>query len=407
MWALGLNSANPADTNVGVCHIYSAAPMNKKRLMKSISFFGMLLCSFLSLPLLAVGSPLANEFPSNRDASSEALSDEILSERLYSLNIPFSYQYSPEVRTLIQQYVLEGTRETEALIGRTTEYFPVFEHYLKTYNLPDVLKYMPMIESGLRSRVTSSAGAAGLWQFVPNTARLYGLTVNAEIDERLSTYKSTEAAAKMMLDLFQQFGDWGLVLAAYNAGPARVRRAIVQAGCSDYQEVSTYLPQETRKYVPAFLAAAYLYNFHEHHNIRPSYPSMDVQETRVFKIYSAVDLDQLASNIEVEAKLLRYLNPGFLNGRIPANPKGQFLVIPARALSAYLSQRATDITNPIRTSSMTNTSYVVRAGDRIESIAQYFRCSVDDVMEWNGLRERFVFVNQHLTMYVAATRVRP
>jgi membrane-bound lytic murein transglycosylase D len=381
--------------------------MNKKRLMKSIPFLGMLLCAFLTLPLLAIGSTSYSNLSSGREVSLESMSDEVLSDRLYSLSIPFSYRYSPEVRSLIQQYVLEGTRETEALLGRTTEYFPVFEHYLKIYNLPDALKYMPMIESGLRSRVTSSAGAAGLWQFVPNTARLYGLTVNGELDERLSTYKSTEAAAKMMLDLFQQFGDWGLVLAAYNAGSARVRQAIVQAGCNDYQEVSKYLPYETRKYVPAFLAAAYLYNFHEHHNIHPAYPSMDVQDTRVFKVYSGLQLDQLASSIQTDAKMLRYLNPGYLNGRIPANAQGHFLVIPSRSLSAYLSQRATDLTNPIRTSSMTNTSYVVRAGDRIESIAQYFRCSVDDVMEWNGLQDRSVFVNQHLTLYVATTRVRP
>lgn len=375
--------------------------------MKSIPFLGMLLCAFLTLPLLAVSSNPLGASSSNREVSSEALSDEILSDRLYSLSIPFSYRYSPEVRALIQQYVLEGTRETEALIGRTTEYFPVFEHYLKIYNLPDALKYMPMIESGLRSRVTSSAGAAGLWQFVPNTARLYGLTVNAELDERLSTYKSTEAAAKMMLDLFQQFGDWGLVLAAYNAGSARVRQAIIQAGCHDYQEVSRYLPYETRKYVPAFLAAAYLYNFHEHHNIQPTYPSMDVQDTRVFKIYGGLQLDQLASNIEVDAKMIRYLNPGYLNGRIPANSQGHFLVIPSRSLTAYLSQRAADVTNPIRNSSLTNTSYVVRSGDRIETIAQYFRCSVDDIMEWNGLRERSVFVNQPLILYVATTRARP
>jgi membrane-bound lytic murein transglycosylase D len=381
--------------------------MNKKKLMKSIPFLGMLLCAFLTLPLLAASSLSIENISSDRESPMETLSDEVLSDRLYSLSIPFSYRYSPEVRALIQQYVLEGIRETEALIGRTTQYFPVFEHYLKVYNLPDALKYMPMIESGLRSRVTSSAGAAGLWQFVPSTARLYGLTVNGELDERLSTYKSTEAAAKMMLDLFQQFGDWGLVLAAYNAGPARVRQAITQAGCNDYQEVSKYLPHETRKYVPAFLAAAYLYNFHEQHNIQPAYPSLDVQDTRVFKVYSSLQLDQLATNIQVDAKMLRYLNPGYLNGRIPANPQGHFLVIPSRSLAAYLSQHTANLTNPILASSMTNSSYIVRPGDRIESIAQYFRCSVDDVMEWNGLRERFIFVNQHLTLYVPTMRVRP
>ncbi|GFR74570.1 protease [Elysia marginata] len=157
-------------------------------------------------------------------------------------------------------YVLENKKKFFRQIKALKSfYFPIFEQYLDKYDLPVELKYLPVIESGLRARAVSSEGAKGLWQFMYPTAMQYGLKVNNYTDERYDIIKSTDAACKYLSDLHLMFGDWGLAISAYNSGPSAVIRAMKRAGNSkDFWEIRAYLPKETANYYPFFLSTLYV-----------------------------------------------------------------------------------------------------------------------------------------------------
>jgi len=138
--------------------------------------------------------------------------------------------YNPEVQKHIDKYVRQGRRSTSCLLARASYYNPIFEEALLYYGLPLELKYLPVIESGLNPKAVSGKGAAGLWQLLPATGRQYNLQINTFVDERLDPIKSSYAAARLLADLYKRFGDWSLVLAAYNCGPTRVSNAIEKTG---------------------------------------------------------------------------------------------------------------------------------------------------------------------------------
>lgn len=341
----------------------------------------------------------------------DAVSDELIQKRLENISIPFEVKYSPIVRNYIKRYVALGPRESESMLGRASLYFPIFEHYLNVYGLPKELKFLPMVESTLRPGVKSSAGAAGLWQMIPASARHFGLTINGSIDQRLDPNKSTEAAVKMLSMLYKQFGDWALVMAAYNCGPGRVRKAIRYAKCDDYWVISKYLPKETQRYVPSFIAAAYLVNYYDEHNLMPKYPAYDLQDTRTFITYTSLSLSTISKKTNVSRSILRKLNPGYLGNLVPASRKGQFIVLPAYAAEAFRNYLAEKISgqSDFRQEGMTRTTYTTVAGDRIETLALLFGCSVDDIMKWNHLKTKDLAVNQSVVLYLRrrGSLVRP
>lgn len=355
-------------------------------------------------------SVYANPSPATNESTDFLVSDfseATLLQRLYSLEIPFTVRLTPEVRSYIRRYMVDGVEESEAMLGRTSIYFSVFEHYLRLYNLPDALKYLPLVESGLQTRVTSHAGAAGLWQFVPATARQYNLSANGQIDERLDTYQATEAAVRMLATLYHQFGDWGLVLAAYNAGPGRVQQAVRQARCNDYWEVMRFLPRESQKYVPAFLAAAYLVNFHTMHGLSPKYPDFDQHNIRTFRVYNTLSLAAVARTIGVRHSTLRALNPAYLQGVVPRSTEGHYVVVPARAAGLFIQHYGPREQTQALPSNRVRTTYVAVPGDRIETLALLFRCSVEDIMRWNGLQKAEIVAQQHLLVFLARDGARP
>ena len=179
---------------------------------------------------------------------------------------------APQVKKSIARLLNSGRRETEKFLGKGVLYFPVFDQYLERYQLPEELRFLPVVESRLKPNATSAAGASGLWQFMPATARAYELNVNRKVDERLDPHKSTEAAVSLLADLYEEFGDWGLALAAYNCGPSRVKRAIRKTGCNNFWDIRKYLPRQTQQYIPAFLAAVYVCRNFELHNLEPRFP---------------------------------------------------------------------------------------------------------------------------------------
>jgi membrane-bound lytic murein transglycosylase D len=346
--------------------------------------------------------------PGNSDLSAfaenwDSDTDELVKDRLNQISLPFEAKYNENVKTYIKRYVVLGPRESASMLGRSSLYFPIFEHYLNLYNLPMELKYLPMVESTLRPGVKSHAGAAGLWQMIPASARYFGLTINGTVDERLDPNKSTEAAVKMLAMLYKQFGDWTLVMAAYNCGPGRVAKAIRYAKCDDYWEISKYLPKETQRYVPSYIAAAYLVNYYDEHNITPKYPSYDLQETRTFITYTGLRFSDINKVTGVSWEILRKLNPGYLGNSIPSSRKGHFVVLPsfaAESFRSFLTKKVTSPENSFQPEGTMRTTYTTVAGDNIETLALLFGCTVEDVMNWNNLRGEHLAVNQSLLLYL-------
>lgn len=330
-----------------------------------------------------------------------------IKQRLKNIQLPFEAKYNAQVQFQIKRYVTSGYKDAQLMLGRSVHYFPIFEHYLKLNQLPLELKYLPMVESTLRPYAKSGAGAAGLWQFIPSTARMYKLQVNQYIDERHDPYKSTEAAAKMLDNLYEQFGEWQLVLAAYNCGPGRVAKAIrLAGGCKDFWSIKHLLPQETQNYIPRYVAAAYLANFYRFHGLKPVFPSyLAKPETRTFKVHEYITFRDITYVSGLGRNVIEYLNPGYVHGYIPKSNLGHYLILPAYAAPAFQKLLAEKTGNralydQIAPAGMFKTKYIVSAGDKLEHIARRYQCHVNDIMEWNGLKTADAFVNQELILYL-------
>ncbi len=350
---------------------------------------------------IAEASTFEEKNPMTTSFMEEGNFDALIDQGLANLKIPFEVKSTGEVRKYIKRYLKPGYIDAQAMLGRSSLYFPIFEHFLNIYGLPQELKYLPMVESTLRPDVHSHAGAAGLWQFVPITARHFGLKINGDVDERMDPYKSTEAAVKLLAYLYEKLGDWPLVLAAYNSGAGRVRKAIRRADCDDYWEIRPYLSSESRKYVPAYIAAAYLAQNFQKHGLAPKYPSYEMQDTKVFTVYSRLNLRAISKTCNVDLKVLRKLNPSYRNNIIPTNVKGNYLVIPAVAATDFWLRYIPRNTNIAPDQGLTMISYTAVVGDNINNLALLFECSIEDIMKWNHLTRANIVVNQSLIFYIS------
>jgi membrane-bound lytic murein transglycosylase D len=356
--------------------------------------------------MLVSATALANNTHLNTTYSSSwgTATEAQVKERLHQMSLPMEVVSNQQVMTKIRQYATAGRKDTELILGRTFVYFPIFEHYLKQYNLPEELKYLPMIESGLRPTVKSGVGATGMWQLMSITARYNGLTVDGQVDQRLDPYASTEAAVKMLAFLYKQFGDWGLVLAAYNSGHGRVKKAMKLAGSNDYWTVKAYLPTETQKYVPAFIAAAYIANHYNSHNLHPKMTAdlSLVQDARVIKVTEAVTFNQIAKATGLSYDVVRKLNRAYINGYVPASTKGNNIVLPANTTNSFRFYMANKGKTAMQAKgSQVATYYVAAKGDNLEKVAKMFNTDVASIMEWNNLSEETISINQELVLYLS------
>ncbi|MCB0593825.1 MAG: transglycosylase SLT domain-containing protein [Lewinellaceae bacterium] len=348
-------------------------------------------------------------FPLDASASVEyhwsAKTNGDIRDRLAQLKIPFEARYDNQVRDIIKDYVTNGLHDTESMLGRTSFYFPIFEHYLSLYGLPKELKYLPIVETSLEPVARSGAGAAGLWQFIPATAREYRLRMNEYVDERYDPYRSTEAAVKMLSALHKQFKDWSLVLAAYNCGPGRVRSAIRAAGCYDFWELRPYLPQETQDYVPRFIAAAYVANFYNHHGLQPRFSRNSAEQGRAVKIYNSMTFGDIAYVTGVEERTIRQFNPSYKRNIIPNSQRGNFLLLPAPAMRKLrdhlLALKGGEYIDPVLLyPNFHKSTYVVKPGEDLYSLTRKFHCTADEIMRWNALPTPEIFVNQELMLFL-------
>lgn len=262
-------------------------------------------------------------------------------ERLSRMPTVMEMAYNDIVQRFIDRYAGRLRYSVSYLLGAANFYMPIFEEALESYQLPLELKYLPIIESALNPKAVSRVGATGLWQFMLGTGRQYGLEVNSLVDERRDPVKSSYAAAHYLRDLYRIFGDWNLVIAAYNCGPENINKAIrryraangrtendaITQADKDYWKLYPYLPAETRGYVPAFIAANYIMTYYCEHNICPMTTRLPAQSDTVV-VHKDVHLEQIAGVLGVDADILRTINPEFRRDIVPGNTKPYAIRLP-------------------------------------------------------------------------------
>lgn len=268
------------------------------------------------------------------------VTDEEMVRRLAALPTVIEMPYNQIVRSYIDRYTKKGRAQIAAILGLSLYYMPIFEQALEEQGLPLELKYLPMIESGLNPGATSRHGAAGLWQFMLGTAKGLGLEVNSLVDERRDPYVSSERAVAYLKDLHAAYGDWSLAIAAYNCGPGTVNKAIRRAGGHpkehDFWSIYSYLPAETRGYVPMFIAANYVMNYYPKHNISPVLPVKPLVMDTI-QVGERIHFNQISKVIDIPVDELRILNPQFRADVIPGTPESPYtLILPSQQIHAYL-----------------------------------------------------------------------
>ncbi len=368
------------------------------------------------------------------------IADSIIIERLNKIPTPFVMTYNDQVRSWINMYIRRGEYMLPTFLGLETYYFPFFEQLLDANDLPVELKYLPIIESALNPTAVSPAGATGLWQFLYSTGKMYDLEINSFIDERRDPIKSTYAAVNFMSDLYEMYGDWQLVLAAYNCGPGNVNKAIRRSGGkTDFWEIYNYLPKETRGYVPAFIAATYVMTYAEEHNFYPAEINMPIHNDTIM-INDTLHLLQVSAVLQIPMDQLRNINPQYKKDIIPGHIKPYPLRLPldkfsdfikyedsiyayhdsllfkprtvvtptkyvasARGSYTYTEPTPCDEPNLAGKSAVT---YSVKSGDTFGFIANWYNVSVKDLKCWNDKNNNNLSIGEKLTIYVYTKKLK-
>lgn len=262
--------------------------------------------------------------------------DSVFIDRLSRIPAVMEMPYNGIVRKFIDQYTGKLRRSVSYMLGAMNFYVPIFEETLALYNLPLELKYLPVIESALDPCAVSRVGAVGLWQFMLTTGKRYGLEVNSLVDERKDPIKATRAAAQYLRDLYDMYGDWNIVIAAYNCGPNAIAKAIHRAGGEkDYWAIYPYLPKETRGYVPAFIAVNYIMNYYCEHNICPMRASLPEASDTIL-VNKDVHFDQISALCGVDLDLVKTLNPQYKASLVPGSVEPSVLRLPHEAVMKFI-----------------------------------------------------------------------
>jgi membrane-bound lytic murein transglycosylase D len=243
------------------------------------------------------------------------------------------------VQKFIDRYSGRLRHSVSYMLGASNFYMPIFEEALEAYNLPLELRYLPVIESALNPTAVSRVGATGLWQFMLVTGKHYGLKVNSLVDERRDPVKSSYAAAHYLSDLYKIFGDWNLVIAAYNCGPDQINKAIHRSnGSRDYWQIYPYLPKETRGYVPAFIAANYIMTYYCEHNICPMTTRLPAK-TDTIMVDKNIHLEQIASVCGIDMEQLRTLNPAYRRDIVPGASEMTYIRLPQTEIGKFIDKQ--------------------------------------------------------------------
>jgi len=353
--------------------------------------------------------------------------DSVYIERIKSLNSAIDLPFNPVVKSFIDVYTRQKRDKCQVMLGMTDHYFPLFESVLAEYGLPLELKYLPVIESALNPIAISSAGAMGLWQFIYSTGKMYNLEITSYIDERCDPVKSTYAAARFLKDLYSIYGDWTLVIAAYNCGPGNVNKAIKRCGGkNNYWDIYYKLPKETRGYVPAFIAASYVSKYFPEHNLIPAKIDFPLN-TDTVTINEELHIEQVAEVLKLPVLEIKNLNPQYKRDIIPAGKKDYSLVLPYKYISSFIEMEDSILrykdsiyfspearlkapskyiskNGKVKPGNSSKISYTVKSGDNIGYISDWFDVAVSDIKNWNNINGNRIREGQRLTVYVPKKR---
>ena len=351
-------------------------------------------------------------------------SDSVYIDRLSRMPTIMEMPYNEIVRKFIDMYTGRLRNQVAFMLSACNFYMPIFEEALDTYGLPLELKYLPIIESALNPSAVSRAGASGLWQFMLNTGKIYGLESNSLVDERRDPIKATWAAARYLKDMYAIYQDWNLVIAAYNCGPGTINKAIRRAGGkTDYWEIYNYLPKETRGYVPAFIAANYVMTYYCKQNICPMATNIP-DATDTIQVNRNLHFEQITDVCGIGMDEVKSLNPQYKKNIIPGDSKPQTLRLPINYISTFIdsqdtiyAHRSAELFKNRRTVSVANTRstarsskgksssqgdvtyHRIRNGETLSTIARKYGVTVNQIKSWNGLRSTRINAGKRLKIY--------
>ena len=338
-------------------------------------------------------------------SSNDSIGLNIYEKRLCFLDnkTPMDLSYNEKVQPFIDNYLGRNRALIERMQGLKNMYFPLFEQKLDKYNLPIEFKYLAIVESALNPKAKSPSGATGLWQFMYLTGKQYELQVTSYMDERQDPYKSTEAACKYFVKLYDMFGDWNLVLAAYNGGPGYLQRKINSVGSYDFWELHPYLRKETRNYIPTFIAINYAMNFSKEHDIFPLKSSINTFIPDTLTINSQVNTATLVEILCINKETICYLNPAY---KKDVFPKNSILILPDFSVADFLNNEES---NYLFISAVDKKEilideervvYTVRKGDYLGRIATENNIKIFELKKWNNLRSTELDIGQKLVLYL-------
>ena len=332
--------------------------------------------------------------------------EKIIAKRMYLLDqsSPMDFTFNDITSFYIDRYLTRDVKLVSRMLGISSLYFPMMEQQLDRFQIPLELKYLAIVESALNPKARSRSGATGLWQFMYATGKEYNLNVTSYIDERQNPLKSTIAACEYFQVLYSIFGDWNLVLAAYNGGPGYLKRVMAKTELSDYWDLRPHLRKETQGYVPKFIALTYAMTFYKEHNIEVFDSNIKINERDTFSFQQQVPYYLLSDMFCVDVEILNYLNPSFKSELLP---KGDVICLPKEVImdivvnenhfyDYLLKVESKEIlVNEIRL------VYIVKKGDYLGKISKQYKLSISEIKKWNKLHSDNLSIGDKLILYIS------
>lgn len=351
--------------------------------------------------------------PATLDTTTGAQPELVYEYRIAELNrrSPFPYRFHPLVQKYIHIYTCERRLQVQQMLGLSQLYFPLFRELLDKYQLPLELVYLSVVESALNPLAVSKSGAVGLWQFKINTAEMFDLHVDSFVDDRMDPVLATEAACLYLDYLYKVFGNWALALAAYNAGPGAIQRAIQRAGGeTDFWKLLPYLPEAAQNYIPAFIAATYIFVYHTEHHLTPDAPPIRYADVDTVQIAEALSFSTISKWTGISLELLHFLNPRYRQGYVPKPRQGSVsILLPKEFIPKFIensdrifaqSHKISQSPFPIEKARKIHLQHEVAKGEYLHKLAVLYECTLTELEAWNGGEKLTLHPGDKLNVWV-------
>ncbi len=322
------------------------------------------------------------------------VSEDELKERILNMNCLVEIRIDEDVIEQVKRYVLQDRGTSKLILARTEQYFNLMDKILMENDLPLELKYLTVVESALNPSARSHMGAVGLWQFMPQTAKHRGLRVDGLVDQRMDVINSTLAAVRYFKLLYEEFGDWSLVIAAYNAGEYRIRKLVEETKAKNFWELKKHLPRQTQKFVPAFIGVSYLMQFYWVHDLAPDLSTYKDEKVTFAKIYDEVKIGDMLKRTGIPASVFEHYNPAFKKSTIPASAMGNAVVLPDSLMIEFIDYYLQKHFNGKWNADMpqSSTGEAKKLPEIISFVRPYF-IYPQDIIEQQANENRFVIEN--------------